>query len=752
MIDTIPKISLVMASFNRSELLDVSLTSIEQNLPDFPFEIVVVNDGLEDKTEAVCRKHKQLNIRYFFTGQRNKNGLVRRNPVFPNNFAIKQATGDIVILTNPEIYHLERALSELIPPLLSNKKYLVIPEVLYFDDLGTFTEQIKKGQTGNLRTLVNKEYHAVMPFLLACWKKEIIAIGGYDEDFIGYASDDNDFIDRLLKNGCSHFRVPAKVVHLKHEQRCPEGMLYSNPAWVYNRRLLISRADKIVRNKGKEWGTNNSNMEFNKTMQSIFTNIYVNKSWNSKETVSGTGSQLEATVHLREQLPKIFSRYDIKRVLDIGCGDCNWMKEIFNGFEFYLGVDLVSKMIENNVKNYGSEKIQFVCDEVQNLDIDSYNFDVVILTDVMVHLSFFDIEVVLNKLKQSNIKYIMMTNFREHREGNVDIQTGQWRPINWNIRPFQWKKPLESVSHHSSDKREAEFSDKHLDLWELSYKQKEIPKILHMYWDRSPMSELQTMTVTTFHEKNPDWEIRLYTPIQPYVIPEGKYVPDYTGKDYFYLLEKLDYVQFISIDVTKFNIDPNIHNILQSDIFRYQVLYEVGGVWSDFDVLWLKSMKYLSKIPVEGNVPVSKMGAFVTRWRKTKHNNIAILFAVPKHPFYKYLVDGTMEIQKANTNRNTLSHQVFGTDLLDKIYPSQQVVESLFIDVVNFPYKVFYPYSVYEMDKLFEKMDLTPIDNEVMGIHWFNGHEISKAYINSEEPDPNCSMTKIVSLIKKKIL
>jgi len=63
-------VSIVMSSFNRSVLLNQGLKSIKDNLPKYPLEIVVVNDGLEDETKSVCESYKDiLNIRYVFTGQ-----------------------------------------------------------------------------------------------------------------------------------------------------------------------------------------------------------------------------------------------------------------------------------------------------------------------------------------------------------------------------------------------------------------------------------------------------------------------------------------------------------------------------------------------------------------------------------------------------------------------------------------------------------------------------------------------------------
>ena len=50
-----PRISVVIPTFNRAGLLHASLDSLtRQTVPIDEFEVVVVNDGSSDATEAVC--------------------------------------------------------------------------------------------------------------------------------------------------------------------------------------------------------------------------------------------------------------------------------------------------------------------------------------------------------------------------------------------------------------------------------------------------------------------------------------------------------------------------------------------------------------------------------------------------------------------------------------------------------------------------------------------------------------------------
>jgi glycosyltransferase involved in cell wall biosynthesis len=265
-----PEVSIIMSSFNRAELLNLGLSSIAKQKVYYPFEVVIVNDGLDDDgTKEMCYLYKdKLNIKYIFSGYRNtKEKLTSRNPAMPLNIGIKHSRGNIVILTCPEIYHLNEGINKIIEPLLNNDNYLVIPEMMYFDDNNYYTSSLMKQISPEKYPHLTKspdEYlkdacsprtdHVKMPFLMAIVKKRLIDVGGYDEDLIGYACDDNDLIDRLKLNGAQYHMVDAQIVHLYHGKRATGLVQWDNPDWVYNYKLYLERKNILVRNIGKDWG------------------------------------------------------------------------------------------------------------------------------------------------------------------------------------------------------------------------------------------------------------------------------------------------------------------------------------------------------------------------------------------------------------------------------------------------------------------------------------------------------------------
>lgn len=268
-----------------------------------------------------------------------------------------------------------------------------------------------------------------------------------------------------------------------------------------------------------------------------------------------------------------------------------------------------------------------------------------------------------------------------------------------------------------------------------------IPKILHLYWDRSPMSLLQTLTVYTFHKYNPDWVINVYIPKQPY-IGSASFIPNYSGKDYFHLVEQADYINIVEVDLNDYGIDPALHNILRSDILRYHLLYNHGGVWSDFDVIWLKPMTHFHNIEYYGNTPINDVNAVVSFVRGVYGgHSIGIMVHAKHDPYAKALVELTKKVKPP------YSHEVFGGSMINSKYPTLESL-SCFKNIIGVRFETYYPYNIHPpgptIQNLYKVNDLSCINNNVICLHWYNGHVLSKHYINGDGFYRNCSMTTIL--------
>lgn len=196
----------------------------------------------------------------------------------------------------------------------------------------------------------------------------------------------------------------------------------------------------------------------------IFEFHYKNNTWKDKDSISGAGSNLLQTETLRKELPKLIKELGCRSFLDIPCGDFYWMSQTDLGVTSYLGCDIVDELVENNKIKYGST----ICDFVK-LDIMSDKLptvDLICCRDCLVHFSFADIFRALENIKRSGSTYLLTTTFTNRYE-NRNIVTGDWRPINLQIPPFNFPAPVKLINE-GCPQEDGKWGDKSLGLWKVS--------------------------------------------------------------------------------------------------------------------------------------------------------------------------------------------------------------------------------------------------------------------------------------------
>lgn len=188
------------------------------------------------------------------------------------------------------------------------------------------------------------------------------------------------------------------------------------------------------------------------SVKEVFTTIYERGYWKlyDSDSVSGRYASLESTQQIREKLPRILDEYSIQSIVDIGCGDFGWMKEIVAPNVKYTGYDIVNKLIESNRKKYGSEHVSFqVADVISDTILDA---DLILLRDVLVHLKLDDIKKLIRNIQSNNPKLLAITHF-PRCEQNLDITTGNWRRLNLCKAPFSFSGPDFDLTDGNEKKR-----------------------------------------------------------------------------------------------------------------------------------------------------------------------------------------------------------------------------------------------------------------------------------------------------------
>src|SRR5437868_3305654 len=80
-------------------------------------------------------------------------------------------------------------------------------------------------------------------------------------------------------------------------------------------------------------------------LQQRFQRIHDTNLWGAVESVSGLGSETDATATLRAELPALLTRLGAASLLDVPCGDAGWIASIDLGVSV-TGVDIVPDLVE----------------------------------------------------------------------------------------------------------------------------------------------------------------------------------------------------------------------------------------------------------------------------------------------------------------------------------------------------------------------------------------------------------------------
>ena len=199
-----------------------------------------------------------------------------------------------------------------------------------------------------------------------------------------------------------------------------------------------------------------------RSRKNVFTNIYRKKMWKGLESLSGPGSDFCETRIISRELQSLLDEFKINTMLDVPCGDFHWMRNLNLNKIDYIGADIVTELVEQNIKKHAKDKLCFrqldiVKDELPKVDL-------IFCRDCLVHFSDTDIFGALDNICKSQSKYLLTTIFTARKE-NYDILTGDWRPLSLESPPFNLQEKLKILEEPPEYDRN--FQDKAMALWKI---------------------------------------------------------------------------------------------------------------------------------------------------------------------------------------------------------------------------------------------------------------------------------------------
>lgn len=150
----------------------------------------------------------------------------------------------------------------------------------------------------------------------------------------------------------------------------------------------------------------------------FFTEVYVNNAWGGAASRSGRGSEGEFAAQKVALFADLVPRLEIRSLIDLGCGDFHWMREVAPLLERYHGVDVVAELIEANRARYGSGRVTFQClDLSRRADqkkLEPKRADLVSCLDVIGHMRNAEVESLLRfMLRDLDARYLLVANRRD---------------------------------------------------------------------------------------------------------------------------------------------------------------------------------------------------------------------------------------------------------------------------------------------------------------------------------------------------
>lgn len=236
-----PRCSVVIASRDKADFLDITLNSIRSQTVPFPYEVIVVDDGSTDYTRSVCKKHE---VQYHYLDNPRY-----RNPSVARNVGYRTAEGEVIICQSDDVVHISPNTIEFLTENLKRDEFLL-------------------AQVKNYRYVDGEPHQFLMDycspkrqmpyfFLGALWRTDLYAVGGNDEEFVEPCFDDNWFSDCLIHGLGLTPRYTDRVegYHQSH-QHLPSSHRNENASReLYQKKLAGAHRTGIYISSGGPWET-----------------------------------------------------------------------------------------------------------------------------------------------------------------------------------------------------------------------------------------------------------------------------------------------------------------------------------------------------------------------------------------------------------------------------------------------------------------------------------------------------------------
>lgn len=194
------RISVCVPHWKRPDAIHRMLARYGALYPDMDLEFSVCDDGSPDTPDVPPS--------VILTVLPRKDGPL--NPCVPINRAVAASTGDVIVITNPEIEHEEPILGEMLG-LLDGPDAYVVARCWDMDrEMWLADASVDYTKNGRAPVPPGGHFHFLAMLHRELWERA----GGFDEDYRHLQGhDDNDWLWRLHRAGARFRLTEGHVLH-----------------------------------------------------------------------------------------------------------------------------------------------------------------------------------------------------------------------------------------------------------------------------------------------------------------------------------------------------------------------------------------------------------------------------------------------------------------------------------------------------------------------------------------------------------
>ena len=184
----------------------------------------------------------------------------------------------------------------------------------------------------------------------------------------------------------------------------------------------------------------------NLVLQKLFSLAYLPEQQAREDRLA---SSINGTQKLRNELPELYARHNIRSMFDAGCNDCSWSSRLEQSIEYHGG-DISLPMVASVWQKFPA--LDVILHDITTDPLPAV--DVLFVRDVTIHLNTADKIRVLRNWLDSGIPWLLITH-DEYERQNRDFEYGAehfplgW--VNWSLPPWHFPKPTDQIYEFEQD-------------------------------------------------------------------------------------------------------------------------------------------------------------------------------------------------------------------------------------------------------------------------------------------------------------